>query len=157
MQVVIAVAVVVVALSAAAILRRRQRIEQVARPAPQWVVPTRIDRSDFGSPSAPWVVGVFTSSTCEACALVAAKAQVLASAQVAVVELEAVRDVTVHQRYGINAVPLVVVCDIDGVVRHHTLGPVTATDLWAAVADVRSPGARPDCEPTDQGEPTPSP
>jgi hypothetical protein len=145
-QALIALVVVAVAVLAAAVLRRRQSGEQVARPAPAWVVPERVERSDFGSPAEPWLVAVFTSSTCEACALVADKAQVLASGSVAVRELDAVRDRSVHQRYGINAVPLVIVCDVDGVVRHHTLGPVTATDLWAAVADVRNPGSRPDCD-----------
>jgi hypothetical protein len=152
-QAFIALAVVAVALVVAAVLRRRQHGEQVARPAPAWVVPERVDRRDFASPPEPWLVAVFTSSTCEACALVAEKAQVLASSSVAVQELEAIRDQSVHQRYGINAVPLVIVCDQDGVVRHHTLGPVTATDLWAAVADVRNPTVgtnRPGCHDHDQ-------
>jgi len=36
-------------------------------------------------------------------------------------------------------VPLVLIVDAEGVVRRDFLGPVTATDLWAAVAEVRNP------------------
>ena len=43
-----------------------------------------------------------------------------------------------HQRYRIEAVPLLVIADGRGVVRGHFLGPVTATDLWAAVATARA-------------------
>ncbi len=36
------------------------------------------------------------------------------------------------------------VADATGVVRASFLGPVTATDLWAAVAEAREPGSTPD-------------
>ena len=36
-----------------------------------------------------------------------------------------------------------VVGDADGVVRATFLGPVTATDLWATVAELREPGTLP--------------
>jgi hypothetical protein len=42
-----------------------------------------------------------------------------------------------HARYAIDAVPVLVIADRDGVVRRSFAGPVTATDLWAAVAAVR--------------------
>jgi hypothetical protein len=57
------------------------------------------------------------------------------------VEVTARRDV--HERYGIEAVPTIVVADADGVVRASFVGPPTATDLWAAVAEVREPGSAP--------------
>jgi hypothetical protein len=50
----------------------------------------------------------------------------------------------VHRQYHIDAVPLVVVADAEGVVRAGFLGPVTATDLWAAVAEARTPGSSPE-------------
>ena len=58
-------------------------------------------------------------------------------------ELEALADAEIHRRYGIDAVPLVLIVGADGVVQRHFLGPVTATDLWAAVAEVRVPGSTP--------------
>ena len=45
--------------------------------APRWAVPTQLDRADFAGPSQPWLVAVFTSETCDACAGTAAKAAVL--------------------------------------------------------------------------------
>jgi hypothetical protein len=65
---------------------------------------------------------------------------------VAVVEVEANADREVHDRYGIDAVPLVLVVDDEGAVRHHHLGPVSSTHLWASLAEVRQPGSVPgDC------------
>jgi len=34
-------------------------------------------------------------------------------------------------------VPIVVIADLDGVVRKSFVGPMSATDLWAAVAEAR--------------------
>lgn len=131
--IVIVVAVVV------AILVDRRRPD--APTAPRWAVPTQLDRSDFAQPDAPWLVAVFTSATCDACAGTASKAAVLASEEVAVDEVEAKARADVHRRYAIDAVPMVVVADGEGVVRASFVGPPTATDLWAAVAELREPGS----------------
>jgi len=87
---------------------------------------------------------VFTSATCSTCAGVWDKVQVLESDAVATQEVEvgAARDL--HDRYGIDGVPTTVVADRDGVVRASFLGPATATDLWAAVAELREPGSVPE-------------
>jgi hypothetical protein len=59
------------------------------------------------------------------------------------------RDRELHDRYGIEAVPAALVVDAAGVVVAGFVGPVTATDLWAAVAEAREPGSTPPgCEPT---------
>jgi hypothetical protein len=133
-RVVIAALIVVGAVAVAIVLRRR-RPDAPTQPAAS--VPVQVDRADFPRPDAAWLVVVFTSTTCHTCADVAAKAAVLASDEVAVTEVEygAARDL--HRRYRIDSVPLVVVADVAGVVRRHVLGPVTATDLWAAVAAAR--------------------
>jgi hypothetical protein len=132
-----------VAVVVAAVLQRRQ-----ARPdAPVrtgYAVPGQVDRADFPRPDAPWLVAVFTSATCGTCAGVWERAQPLASDAVVVVELEHVADRELHDRYGIEAVPTALVIDADGVVCRSFLGPVTATDLWAAVAEAREPGSTPD-------------
>lgn len=130
--VLVAVAVVV------AVLLQRRRPD--APTQPRGHVPEQLDRHDFDRPEAPWLVAVFTSATCETCAGVRDKAQVLASEQVAVQELEAVRDRDLHRRYAIDAVPLVVLADRDGVVVASFLGPVPAADLWAAVEAARRDG-----------------
>jgi thioredoxin-like negative regulator of GroEL len=77
------------------------------------------------------------------CHDVVTKADVLASDDVVVAEVEFGAQRAVHQRYAIDAVPTTVVADASGVVVATFLGPVTATDLWAAVAEARDPGSTP--------------
>jgi hypothetical protein len=140
-QVIVALAVVVVAGAVGLVLRRRQAVE--APTQPRYDIPAQLDRADF-APGVPWVVVVFTSATCTTCADVKAKAQVLASGQVAVVEAEYTASRHLHTKYDIQAVPILAVADADGVVRAGFAGPVTATDLWAAVAEARDPGVSPE-------------
>jgi len=139
----IAIALVVVAVAVAAVLQRR-------RPSPpagaEWHVPIQLDRADFARPEAPWLVTVFTSATCDSCAGVWERAAPLDAGPegpVAVQQIEATADQELHRRYGVEAVPLVLVADGQGIVRSHFIGPVTATDLWAAVAEAREPGSTP--------------
>jgi hypothetical protein len=146
-RLVLAAVLLVVAVIVALVLQRR-RPEPPSRPA--FTVPDRVDRADFGRDDAPWLVVVFTSATCESCGGVWDKARHLESGEVAVQEVEAVRDRDLHRRYGIDAVPLVVVADRSGTVGAHFLGPVSATDLWAAVAELRRPGTVPPHEACDR-------
>lgn len=131
----------VVALVVSAVLRRR-RVDAPTQGGFQ--IPSQLDRGDFDSPSTPWLVAVFTSSTCNTCADVASKAAVLASPQVAVQRIDYLDQRDLHQRYGIDAVPTLVIADDRGVVRNGFLGPVKAQDLWAAVAECREPGSTPE-------------
>ena len=122
-----------------------QRRRRPAGPVPTgYAVPLQLVRADFDRPEAPWLVVVFTSATCSTCAGVWERAAHLASDAVAVQEVEVGARKDLHDRYRIEAVPTTVIADADGVVRRHFLGPVTATDLWAAVAEAREPGSTPD-------------
>ena len=71
-----------------------------------------------------------------------AKSQALATSQVVVANVEYPERKDLHDRYGIDAVPTIVVVDTDGVVRGSFIGPVSATALWAGVAEIRQPGSR---------------
>ncbi len=102
-----------------------------------WSVPDQVNRADFILPDAPWLVAVFTSSSCDTCAEVVAKARPLASDQVAVQELEARKEKNLHDRYEIEAVPLVALIDTQGVVRSHFLGPISSSQLWSSLAELR--------------------
>jgi hypothetical protein len=133
-QVAIAVGVLVVALAVGALLRRRRTVDAPTQPAA--AAPAQIDRADF-VPEVPWLVAVFSSATCSTCADVVAKAGVLASSDVAVVNVEYPVAAELHRKYHVDAVPIVVIADQTGVVRASFVGPVTATDLWAAVAEAR--------------------
>ncbi len=143
-RVVLALVLVAVAVVVAVVVQRR-------KPAPptgsDWNVPVQLDRADFARPDAPWLVAVFTSATCETCGGVWERAVPLDAGPegpVVVQQLEVGAEPELHRRYGIDAVPLVLVADAAGVVRTHFLGPVTATDLWAAVAEARQPGSTPE-------------
>src|SRR5260221_11661731 len=135
-RVLLAVGGVVIAAAVAWVMQRR-------RPAPptqgRWPVPTQLDRADFDRPDAPWLVAVFSSSTCESCEKAVTQAKVLESAAVAVQEVESAARRDLHQRYLIEAVPVTVVADAEGVVRASFVGPPSAADLWASVAEGRDP------------------
>jgi hypothetical protein len=141
-RIVLAVVLALLALAVAWVLQRRQRPAAPVRTG--YSIPSQVDRADFDRPEAPWLVAVFTSATCGTCAEVWDKARPLASEVVAVQEVEHVARRDLHDRYRIEAVPSVIVVDADGVVVRSFLGPVTATDLWAAVAEAREPGSTPD-------------
>lgn len=141
-RVVLVLVLAAVAVVVAVVAQRRRR-----PPAPTvtgHVLPDRLDRADFTRPEAPWLVAVFTSATCNTCAGVWDKAALLAGDEVAVQQLEAKERRDIHERYRVTAVPAVVVADATGTVRARFLGPVTATDLWATVAELRAPGSLPD-------------
>lgn len=134
MQVVVAVAVVVVAVGVGLLLRKRQHV--AAPTQPSRAVPAQLDRGDFAV-ATPWLVVVFSSATCNTCADVVRKAEVLRSADVGVVEVEFASARELHRKYDIQVVPMVAIADSEGVVRAGFAGPVTAEDLWGALADVR--------------------
>ena len=142
LQVVIAAGVVGCAVALGMVLRRRQTVAMPTQPSLE--VPTQLDRSDFPDTAAPWLVVVFPSASCNACGDVLRKAQVMSSAEVSVVDIEFAQHRELHKKYGIEAVPLVAIADAQGVVRRGFAGPVTATDLWAAVAEAREPGSSPE-------------
>jgi Thioredoxin len=139
------IAVVLIALAAgvAAVLRRRQIADAPSQPR-SWTVPAQIDRADFVRPDAPWLVVSFTSATCSTCAQIVAKVAVLASNTVAIDDVEYTARTETHRKYNIDAVPAVLIADAAGVVRRSFIGPISATDLWAAVAEARNPGSSPE-------------
>ncbi len=104
---------------------------------PTFSVPSALDRSLFDDPQRAWLVVAFTSLTCSTCASVVERMGPLESDQVAVQEVEVTRRRDLHERYGVDAVPLVVVADAEGLVRAHAFGPQTTAGLWSMVAGAR--------------------
>lgn len=144
-------AVVLIAAAGAIAWWIQRRQPDAPSSPPEYSVPTQLDRADFTRPDAPWLVAVFTSATCNSCQGTWEKTQVLESADVAVQEIEVVADRELHERYKIDGVPLVVIADAAGTVRSGFVGPPTATDLWATLAELREPGSvPPGC---DHGQP----
>jgi hypothetical protein len=137
-RLVIAVVLIALAMAVAVVLERRR---PDAPTQARWAVPSQLDRDDFTRPDAAWLVAVFTSATCDSCAQVVAKAGPLESPEVALQEVEFAARGDLQRRYGIDAVPCIVVADAAGVVRASHVGPATATDLWATLAEVREASA----------------
>jgi hypothetical protein len=140
-RVVLVAAIAVVAVVVAVVVQRRQRPGAPTQTG--YNVPDRIDRADFARPDASWLVAVFTSATCGTCAGVWDKARLLDSDVVATQEVELSAARALHDKYAIDGIPATVVADAEGLVRASFLGPVTATDLWATLAELRAPGTLP--------------
>ena len=99
-------------------------------------MPDQLDRADFDRPGAPWLVAVFSSATCDSCATAVERARTLASADVAVHEVELAVRGDLHRRYNIEAVPTLVVADRLGVVHATFVGPPAADELETAFAEL---------------------
>lgn len=125
----IVVGVVLVAVAVGALSRRRR---PDVPSTPRFAVPQQLDRTDFEAPAAPWLLLLFSSSTCLSCL---DAREVLHSIDVAglhVQELAFESEKAIHDKYAIDAVPTVVLSDAEGVVRWSYLGappPEAIADL----------------------------
>ena len=129
------VGVVVVVALLANLWQRKRQVDAPTQGASE--VPSQIDRSDFVRPDASWIVLAFTSATCQTCSDIERKVRVLETSSVAIQILEYTAERELHKHYKIDAVPAVLMADASGVVQANFLGPVSATDLWAALARAR--------------------
>jgi hypothetical protein len=113
-------------------------------PRDVYPVPRQLDRDDFPRPDAPWLVVLFSSAVCLSCQGLPAKITVLESPDVATCDIEAESRGDLHRRYELSAIPMTLIADDEGVVQRAFVGAFTATDLWAAVAELRVPGSSPE-------------
>ncbi len=144
-RLILTVAILAIAAAVSYGLRRRKPAAPTQPKA--WPVPVQLDREDFTRPDAAFLVVVFSSDTCGNCERVARKTAVLEAGDVAYEEVSYQSDKARHKRYGVEAVPMVLVADADGVVQRSFVGDVSAIDLWGAVATVRDPSSEP--QPSD--------
>jgi len=140
-RIVIALLILATVGAVAWVMRRRP-----PEPPPRDVypVPKQLDRADFPRPEAAWLVALFSSDACDSCHGLGDKLTPLESGDVAVCEVDAEHQGALHRRYELAAIPTTVVADDEGVVRRAFVGAFTATDLWAAVAELRDPGSTPE-------------
>jgi hypothetical protein len=131
----VAVGVFAIALAVAWWLNRNRRSAPPTQGAS--LVPQQLDRRDFPRPDAAWLVVLFTSTHCDSCQGLLDKAAPLESPDVAVVEIEYTQHRDLHRRYRIEAAPVTVVADPDGVTQASFIGAFDAAELWAAVATLR--------------------
>jgi hypothetical protein len=140
-RILIAVVILVVVGVAAWFLRKRP---VDAPPRDVYPVPKQLDRNDFPRPDAPWLVALFSSTTCDSCQGLGEKLAPLESVDVAVCDIDFEAQEPLHRRYELAAIPTTVIADHEGVVQRAFVGAFTATDLWAAVAELRDPGTTPE-------------
>jgi hypothetical protein len=135
-RLVVAVAILAVAAAIAWWLERRR---SVAPPSQgRAIAPEQLDRHDFPNPDAAWLVVLFTSRHCDSCAGLVEKARPLASDEVGVVEVEYTLQPDLHARYRIDAAPITVLVDREGVTRRAFIGAYSAPELWSALAELRA-------------------
>ena len=134
-RVALALALIVVAVGAATLIRHRRKPAAPTRTGA--ATPEHLERVDFERPDAPWLVVAFSSTSCLSCADTWEKVALLESGDVAVQDVSFQEHRELHERYGVHSVPLVLVVDADGGVRATYLGPPTAADLWAKLAELR--------------------
>lgn len=118
-----------------ALLLQRRRPDPPS--APSYRAPAQLDRDDFVNPSAATLVALFASTTCNTCPT-AWEAVLAAAAErdgntLAVQRIDVQDDPTLHERYRIDGVPTTLVVDAEGVVTQAFFGPITATDVTAAL------------------------
>lgn len=135
---------VVVALAAGGVAWSLRRRAPEGPPRDAYPVPRQLARADFARPDAPWLIAYFSSDSCASCQGLGPKVAVLESRDVATCELGFTTHRALHDRYQIEAIPMILVADDGGVVRRAFVGATTATDLWAAIAEARQPGTTPE-------------
>jgi hypothetical protein len=133
-RVVLALVLIAAAVVVALVLQRRR--PEVAA-APSFAAPERVDRMDFGDVDRPWLLIAFTSGTCSTCAEVVEVTSPLAGGDLGFAQVELSEARELHERYGIGAVPLLLLADAEGVVRHHVFGPVSRREIEAVLAEIR--------------------
>ena len=131
-QIVVAVVIVVVGIAVAAVIRRRDagRLAQGKR----WTVPAQLERQDFADPAAERLVVVFSSDTCDACARTWQRVEALVGPGTAIDRVSYQERADLHDRYGIEAVPTLLVADREGVVERSFVGPPDPDELAQALA-----------------------
>ena len=96
-------------------------------------VPGHLSREDFGFLKEPWLVVIFSSASCETCKPVVTESMKLTSLGIAIQEITAETNRDLHEKYDIDAVPMLLLVDKFGVVRSSHLGPDNFDDVKKSI------------------------
>ena len=96
---------------------------------PKNSLPIQIDRKDFNEPTTSQLLVLFSSETCDSCETARELLQNYSLDSVCVQEVQFPQQRDIHERYGIDSVPIILVADVDGVVLWSYAG-VPADDLF---------------------------
>ncbi|MCP3937015.1 MAG: hypothetical protein GY708_16785 [Actinomycetia bacterium] len=133
----IAVVILVVALVVAWFAQRR-RPDAPMQTSADRLLPHQLDRGDFTSPEQTYLVAVFSSDSCDACASVLAAVETLAAPDVAIQNISWQFDKDLHDRYAIETVPATVIAGPDGVVGAGFLGQMQVAELVESMTALRN-------------------
>jgi hypothetical protein len=103
---------------------------------PQFAAPQQLDRSDFDHPELDWLLVLFSSETCLSCHEAREALTPIRFDRVAVQDLPVETSRAIHDRYSVDAVPIMVLADTDGVVRWSYLGAPPAEALRDILVDI---------------------
>tara|TARA_Y100001968_G_scaffold331034_1_gene384517 strand:+ start:4449 stop:4898 length:450 start_codon:yes stop_codon:yes gene_type:complete len=84
---------------------------------PKSILPYQLDRSDFNEPSIDWIFVLFTSDTCDACDVVLNEVSKISFPNVVVQNIDYATNKLLHVRYKIDAVPILLLADRQGIVQ----------------------------------------
>ena len=101
-----------------------------------WSIPGHLSREDFNFLNEPWLVVIFSSESCETCKPVVTEGMKLASLGVAIQEVTAETNKSLHEKYDIDAVPMLLLVDKFGVVRSSYLGPSDFDEVKKSIETV---------------------
>ncbi|MDG2351265.1 MAG: thioredoxin family protein [Acidimicrobiales bacterium] len=101
-----------------------------------WSIPGHLSREDFGFLNEPWLVVIFSSESCETCKPVVAEGMKLTSLGIAIQEIAAETNRELHEKYDIDAVPMLLLVDKFGVVRSSHLGPINFGEVKKSIETV---------------------
>ncbi|MDY7102864.1 MAG: thioredoxin family protein [Actinomycetota bacterium] len=135
-QVVIGLVLVAVVAAVAFVVSRRSTPDAPTRGVAR--VPAQLDRNDFEATDAEWLLVLFSSATCGTCASARSRLESLdegvVAGRVARAEVTWEQHGPIHERYGVDGVPLIVVVDERGVVRASVVGVPKAGEIEEALA-----------------------
>jgi hypothetical protein len=83
---------------------------------PKSSLPIQVDRNDFEHPETEWILVFFSSDSCDSCGIVRRLLKALDVCLLHIQEVTFPKDKFLHQRYGIESVPIVLLAGVDGVV-----------------------------------------
>tara|TARA_B100000929_G_scaffold155973_1_gene123580 strand:- start:7320 stop:7748 length:429 start_codon:yes stop_codon:yes gene_type:complete len=101
-----------------------------------WSIPGYLRREDFGFLNEPWLVVIFSSESCETCKPVVTEGMKLTSLGIAIQEVAAETNRGLHEKYDIDAVPMLLLVDKFGVVRSSHLGPIDFGEVKKSIETV---------------------
>lgn len=103
---------------------------------PKSILPYQLDRSDFNNPSIDWIFVLFTSDTCDACDLVLSEVSKISLPNVVVQNINYATNKSLHVRYEIDAVPILLLADQQGIVQWSFAGVPSSIAISEALVNL---------------------